>query len=87
MTAKVSFWILIGFLNESHIKRSISKIKYFCFAELGTDEESGMDWSDLEREAAEDDAERDDGFVPKKKPSHDRDRNRRDKHKSSKNHR
>lgn len=56
--------------------------------ELGSDEESGKDWSDLEREAAEDDAnystKQEDTFVGKKKPSgHDR----RDKHKSSKNHR
>lgn len=52
--------------------------------ELGSDEESGKDWSDLEREAAEDDANREDPSYVKKKPSsHDR----RDKHKSSKHHR
>lgn len=27
----------------------------FCYTELGSDEESGKDWSDLEREAAEED--------------------------------
>lgn len=56
-------------------------------ADLGSDEESGKDWSDLEREAAEDDAnysnKHEDSFAQKKKPIHDR----RDKHKSSKNHR
>jgi nucleosome binding factor SPN SPT16 subunit len=38
--------------------------------ELGTDEESGKDWSDLEREAAEEDRERnfDDSFDRKKVP-------------------
>ncbi|XP_031631235.1 FACT complex subunit spt16 isoform X2 [Contarinia nasturtii] len=52
--------------------------------ELGSDEESGKDWSDLEREAAEDDAnysnKHEEVFVGKKKSSHDR----HDKHKSSK---
>jgi nucleosome binding factor SPN SPT16 subunit len=40
--------------------------------ELGTDEESGKDWSDLEREAAEEDRERnfDDSFDRKKAPQH-----------------
>lgn len=55
--------------------------------DLGSEEESGKDWSDLEREAAEDDAnystKHEDTYVQKKKSSHDR----RDKHKSSKNHR
>lgn len=55
--------------------------------DLGSDEESGKDWSDLEREAAEDDAnysvKHEDAFAQKKKPSHDH----RDKHKSSKHHR
>lgn len=56
--------------------------------DLGSDEESGKDWSDLEREAAEDDAnytsKRDEpSFSHKKKSSHDR----RDKHKSSKHNR
>lgn len=60
--------------------------------ELGTDEESGKDWSDLEREAAEDDKNygKDDYLTAthkNKKSSHDRDRNHRDKNKSSKNHR
>lgn len=51
---------------------------------MGSEEESGKDWSDLEREAAEDDANREDygnrsiAHKPKK-ASHDR----RDKHKSS----
>ena len=55
--------------------------------DLGSDEESGKDWSDLEREAAEDDANysnKDDSFERKKKSSHS---DRRDKHKSSKHHR
>lgn len=55
--------------------------------DLGSEEESGKDWSDLEREAAEDDANYsnrgDDAYAHKKKSSHDR----RDKGKSSKNHR
>lgn len=53
--------------------------------ELGSDEESGKDWSDLEREAAEDDANfsNPDAYANKKKSSNDR----RDKSKSSKNHR
>lgn len=55
--------------------------------DLGSEEESGKDWSDLEREAAEDDANYsnrgEDSYVQKKKSSHDR----RDKNKSSKNHR
>lgn len=59
----------------------------WIFTELGSDEESGKSWSDLEREAAEDDAnysnKNEDSFAPKKKTSHDR----HDKHKSSKNHR
>lgn len=58
------------------------------YIELGSDEESGKDWSDLEREAAEDDAnysnKHEDAFAQKKKSSsHDR----RDKHKSSRHHR
>ncbi|XP_065074027.1 FACT complex subunit spt16 [Ochlerotatus camptorhynchus] len=60
--------------------------------DLGSDEESGKDWSDLEREAAEEDRNRDkDGFVddrqPAKKRSHNsssksssRDKNHKDKH-------
>lgn len=56
--------------------------------ELGSEEESGKDWSDLEREAAEDDANysnKAEGFsTHKKKSSRD---DRRDKHKSSKHNR
>lgn len=62
--------------------------EFGAHTELGSDEESGKDWSDLEREAAEDDAnystKQEDSYASKKKSrSHDR----RDKHKSSKNHR
>lgn len=34
----------------------------FLEEELGSSEESGKDWSDLEREAAEEDKERGDGY-------------------------
>lgn len=60
---------------------------------MGSEEESGKDWSDLEREAAEEDKNygNDDYAASNhknKKSSHSRDRNHRDnKHKSSKNHR
>ena len=58
--------------------------------ELGSDEESGKDWSDLEREAAEEDrnynTKEEFPIAKTNKPIHDRDRHR-DKHKSSKNHR
>lgn len=54
---------------------------------MDSDEESGKDWSDLEREAAEEDrnfgTKEDFPVAAKKKSSHDRDRHR-DKHKSSK---
>ena len=33
----------------------------FGFQELGSSDESGKDWSDLEREAAEEDREKEDG--------------------------
>lgn len=62
----------------------------FCSSDLGSEEESGKDWSDLEREAAEEDKnygnKEDFSVNPKssKKPSHDRDRHHRDKHKSTK---
>lgn len=70
---------------------AIDCVKYvFLWLDLGSDEESGKDWSDLEREAEEEDknyATKDD-FVSNqkssKKSSHDRDRHHRDKHKSSK---
>lgn len=63
--------------------------------ELGSEEESGKDWSDLEREAAEEDKNYNkDDFAPaaggggghkSKKSDRDRDRDRhREKHKSSK---
>lgn len=68
----------------------MNELKWFVLlsiADLGSEEESGKDWSDLEREAAEDDAnysnKHDDSIAQKKKSSHDR----RDKHKNSKNHR
>lgn len=57
---------------------------------MGSEEESGKDWSDLEREAAEEDKNYNkEDFVdnrdPKsKKTDRDRDRHHRDKHKSSK---
>lgn len=72
--------IIVDFFSTYHKKYS----QFVYPTELGSDEESGKDWSDLEREAAEDDAHHDDGsFLQKKKPTHDR----RDKHKSSKHHR
>lgn len=61
--------------------------------ELGSEEESGKDWSDLEREAAEEDKNYNKEDYPQstgashksKKTDRDRDRDRpRDKHKSSK---
>lgn len=59
--------------------------------ELGTDEESGKDWSDLEREAAEEDrnytTKEDFPAMKSKKSSHgssSRDRHSSSKHKSSK---
>lgn len=64
----------------------------FCFvfcAELGSEEESGKDWSDLEREAAEEDKNYNKEDYPQatggshKSKKSDRDRDR-DKHKSSK---
>lgn len=56
--------------------------------ELGSEEESGKDWSDLEREAAEEDNKDDYAHVTPKSKKSDRDRDRNDKHKSSKsNHR
>lgn len=46
------------------------------FSDLGSEEESGKDWSDLEREAAEEDRNRDkDGYAEEprtKKRSHHR---------------
>lgn len=51
---------------------------YFLEEELGSSEESGKDWSDLEREAAEEDKERgedryrDDYSSSKKKKAKDR---------------
>lgn len=59
---------------------------HFLFIELGTDEESGKDWSDLEREAAEEDKNhvyKEDGFANNKdgKKVHDH----RDGKSSSKN--
>lgn len=59
------------------------------FKELGSEEESGKDWSDLEREAAEEDNNRNnevftDARTSSKSKKSDRDRHR-DKHKSSKN--
>lgn len=66
----------------------VPMIKLLFHLELGSEEESGKDWSDLEREAAEAD-NRDDSapVAPKnKKSSRDRDRDR-DKHKSKNNHR
>lgn len=70
-----------------HGKPSHDLTNRFESTELGSDEESGKDWSDLEREAAEDDAnysnKQEDSYAHKKKSSHDR----RDKHKSSKSHR
>lgn len=59
---------------------------------MGSEEESGKDWSDLEREAAEDDrnynSKVDEYPAHTKKSSNDRDRNRdKSKSGSSKNHR
>lgn len=66
----------------------ITRPQFGSSVEMGSEEESGKDWSDLEREAAEDDANREydanRGDTHKsKKSTHDR----RDKHKSSKHHR
>lgn len=53
--------------------------------ELGSEEESGKDWSDLEREAAEEDNNfNKPDYVGKDKKSSDRDRHREKNHKSSK---
>ena len=54
----------------------------FIFLELGSSEESGKDWSDLEREAAEADKESnkfEDDFR-NKKPMSSKERDRYDKH-------
>lgn len=54
----------------------------FGLIELGSEEESGKDWSDLEREAAEEDNNfNKEDFSSKNKKS---DRGDREKHKSSK---
>lgn len=70
-----------------------SIILFFVQPDMGSEEESGKDWSDLEREAEEDDrnynSKQDEYPAHKKKSSSGGDRNR-DKHKSSsssKNHR
>lgn len=56
--------------------------------DLGSDEESGKDWSDLEREAEEEDNnfvnKEDYSSIHKKPSSHSSGRHHRDKHKSSK---
>lgn len=63
---------------------------FCCHIELGSEEESGKDWSDLEREAAEEDKNYNKEDYPdpnnkNKKSDRDRDRERhREKHKSSK---
>lgn len=59
----------------------------YLFVELGSEEESGKDWSDLEREAAEEDNQEDYGHVSHKSKKSDRDRDRNDKHKSKSNNR
>jgi len=56
-------------------------------SELGSEEESGKDWSDLEREAAEEDNKDDYAHITPKSKKSDRDRDRHDKHKSKSNHR
>lgn len=72
-----------------HSDRNVNEFHFLICTELGSDEESGKDWSDLEREAAEDDAnystKQEDSYSSKHKKSRNNDR--RDKHKSSKNHR
>lgn len=57
------------------------------YEELGSDEESGKDWSDLEREAAEDDANHENDAYSHKTKKSSSSNDRRDKHKSSKHHR
>lgn len=50
--------------------RKQSFIIWHLSDELGSDEESGKDWSDLEREAAEEDRNHEGGVVPKPTSNH-----------------
>ncbi len=45
-------------------------------ASLGSDEESGKDWSDLEREAAEEDRENEEGGFTKSSHKHKNNKHR-----------
>lgn len=76
-----------GCIFKAFYTKNLLKTK--ILSELGSEEESGKDWSDLEREAAEEDNKDDYAHVtPKsKKSGRDRDRDRQDKHKSKNNHR
>lgn len=79
------------------VTRHISLTLTFTL-ELGSEEESGKDWSDLEREAAEEDNKDDYAHNSHKSKKSDRDRHdkhsskksdrdRHDKHSSKNNHR
>lgn len=75
-------------VNSSHFKDSFFvPFQSVCVAELGSEEESGKDWSDLEREAAEEDNKDEYAHNSHKSKKSDRDRDRHDKHKSKNNHR
>lgn len=74
-------------VSDLRINESPWSLLYIVSQELGSEEESGKDWSDLEREAAEEDNKDDYAHNSHKSKKSDRDRDRHDKHKSKSSHR